>query len=81
MHDHGKTFTVIYETFKQIGYSVYFKILNSKDFGVPQNRERIYMVCFRDDINPENSGFPDPTDKTKTIRDILDSAPIPPSIT
>ena len=47
IHDHGKTFQIITHTFESLGYKAFFKILNSKDFGVPQNRERIYIVCFR----------------------------------
>ena len=48
IHDRGRTFQVITKAFEQIGYTVYSKVLNSKDFGVPQNRERIYIVAFRD---------------------------------
>ncbi len=76
IHDRGKTFKIITETFEKLGYRVFSKILNSKDFGVPQNRERIYIVCFRADIAPESFEFPE-GDKTKVcIRDILDPAPI-----
>ncbi|MBQ4414923.1 MAG: DNA cytosine methyltransferase [Methanomicrobium sp.] len=78
IHDHGRTFKVITETFESLGYRVFSKILNSKDFGVPQNRERIYIVCFRNDIAPDNFDFPEGTDRSKTIRDILDDAPISP---
>lgn len=76
-HDRGNTFKVIKKAFEQIGYKVYFKVLNSKDFGVPQNRERIYIVSFRNDLKSDNFKFPEGTDSTKTIRDILDKAPIP----
>lgn len=48
MHDKGRTFQVIRNAFRNIGYQVYWKVLNSKDYGVPQNRERIYIVAFRD---------------------------------
>jgi DNA (cytosine-5)-methyltransferase 1 len=47
-HDRGKTFQVVRETLNDLGYSVNAKILNAKDFGIPQNRERIYIVAFRD---------------------------------
>lgn len=46
-HDHGRTFKVIVGAFEEIGYKFFVKVLNSKDFGVPQNRERVYLVCFR----------------------------------
>lgn len=78
IHDKGKTFKVIKEAFEQIGYKVFTKILNSKDFGVPQNRERIYIVCFRNDIAPDDFTFPEGTDNTKCIKDILEDAPISP---
>lgn len=78
IHDKGKTFKVIKEAFEQIGYKVFAKILNSKDFGVPQNRERIYLVCFRNDIAPDDFVFPQGTDNTRCIKDILEDAPISP---
>lgn len=77
IHDKGRTFKVIKGAFEQIGYKVFDKVLNSKDFGVPQNRERIYIVAFRSDIDCSGFKFPEPTDDTKRIRDILDPAPIP----
>ena len=76
IHDRGQTFKIIVDTFRNLGYKVFTKILNSKDFGVPQNRERIYIVCFREDIAPEEFVFPEGTDNTKCIRDIMEDAPI-----
>lgn len=76
IHDRGQTFKIIVDTFRNLGYKVFTKILNSKDFGVPQNRERIYIVCFREDIAPEEFVFPEGTDSTKCIRDIIEDAPI-----
>lgn len=76
IHDKGRTFKVIKQTFEDLGYYVFCKILNSKEFGVPQNRERIYIVCFRKDLNISEFSFPEGTDNTKTISDILDDAPI-----
>lgn len=78
MHDKGRTFQVIRQAFRDIGYQVFWKVLNSKDFGVPQNRERIYVVAFRDDLNIGEFIFPEPTNKNTCIRDILQEAPIPP---
>lgn len=76
IHDKGRTFRVITQTFENLGYKVFTKILNSKDFGVAQNRERIYIVCFRNDIAPEVFEFPKPTNKKVVLRDILEDAPI-----
>lgn len=77
IHDRGRTFEVIRGSFEEIGYKVFYNVLNSKDFGVPQNRERIYLVCFRNDIAPKEFAFPDGEGKKTCIRDIMDPAPIP----
>ncbi|NLD22034.1 MAG: DNA cytosine methyltransferase [Bacteroidales bacterium] len=77
IHDRGRTFEVITKAFEEIGYKVWSKILNSKDFGVPQNRERIYIVAFRKDIAPEEFCFPEGTCNSTTIADIIQEAPIP----
>lgn len=77
MHDRGRTFTVIRNAFRDLGYQVFFKVLNSKDFGVPQNRERVYIVAFRDDLNLGEFKFPDPVNRQVSIRDILQDAPVP----
>lgn len=77
IHDHGRTFKIIVGTLRELGYTVYYKLLNSKDFGVPQNRERIYIVAFRNDIAPGEFVFPEGTDSSKTIRDIMQDAPVP----
>ena len=78
IHDKGRTFKVIKNAFEQIGYTVYDKVLNSKDFGVPQNRERIYIVCFRNDIDSSIFKYPAGTNPNTKIKDILDNAPISP---
>lgn len=75
-HDRGRTFRVIRETLEQLGYNVFAQVLNSKDFGVPQNRERIYIVAFRNDLDSSSFRFPEPTDNTKKIADILEEEPV-----
>jgi DNA (cytosine-5)-methyltransferase 1 len=81
IHDKGRTFKIIKGAFEQIGYTVYSQILNSKNFGVPQNRERIYLVCIRNDLLDndliEGFSFPIGNSDNTCIRDILDLAPIP----
>ena len=49
-HDKGKTLDTIVKTLNEIGYRVDFEVLNSKYFGVPQNRERIFIVAVREDL-------------------------------
>lgn len=77
IHDKGRTFKVIKETFENLGYKVFSDILNSKNFGVPQNRERIYIVAFRNDIVPNKFVFFEKTDDTKCLLDIREEKPVP----
>ena len=74
-HDNGKTFRVISETLNELGYDIKFEILNSMDYGgVPQNRERIYIVGFRKNTGYiDNFEFPDKIERQKTILDILEN--------
>lgn len=72
IHDKGRTFKVICKTFEDLGYDVYYKVLNSRNFAVPQNRERIYIVAFRKDLGVYSFEFPEKVDDTKRIRDILE---------
>lgn len=72
IHDGGRTFKVIKKAFEQIGYTVYDKVLNSKDFGVPQNRERIYIVAFRNDIDSSGFKFPEGNNSETKIKDIME---------
>lgn len=75
-HDKGKTFKIIKETLKELGYSIHFKVLDGKHF-VPQHRERILIVGFRTDVfgGKEKFEFPKLPEPTKTIKDILESDP------
>lgn len=77
IHNRGRTFKIICKTFESLGYKVFSKVLNSKDFGVPQNRERIYIVAFRNDIAPQEFVFPESTDSTKRLIDIQEDNPVP----
>lgn len=72
IHDKGRTFKIITKTFEDLGYKVFYKVLNSKDYGVPQNRERIYIVAFRNDIHSDNFTFPERTDTNKVLSDIIE---------
>ncbi len=77
IHDKGRTFKVICETFASLGYKVHYSVLNSKDFGVPQHRERVYIVAFRNDIDDTSFSFPKPIGKEVSLRDICEEAPVP----
>lgn len=69
-HDGGKTLGVILGKLEELGYFVHYKVLNGLNFGVPQRRERIILVGFRENYPFE---FPQNTDQRKTLDDILES--------
>ena len=71
-HDHGNTFRVIRSHLEALGYKVYAKVLNALDFGVPQKRERIIIVGFKDDVL---FSFPEPVEDSerKTLKDVLET--------
>ncbi|MDP8232050.1 MAG: DNA (cytosine-5-)-methyltransferase [Candidatus Zophobacter franzmannii] len=75
-HNEGKTLKVVLTTLKEIGYNVYFKVLNASDYGLPQNRERIYFVCFRKDIGIDYFDFPQPAIKATSLHDVLENNPV-----
>ncbi len=69
-HDKGKTFKVIKKTLMDLGYKVYDQVLNSSDYGVPQTRNRTFIVCFS---NSETEfSYPEKTDLTLTLQDVLE---------
>lgn len=76
IHDKGRTFDIIKGTLTEMGYTVHESVLNSKNYGVPQNRERIYIVAFRNDIDSTSFSFPLPTDSSKRIKDIIEENPV-----
>lgn len=73
-HDKGNTFKVIKNTLEDLGYKVYYKVLKARDFGVPQNRERIYIVGFRKDLKNIDFKFPDPLNIKTSVGDILEDS-------
>lgn len=70
-HDGGKTLDVVKGTMEELGYTFYQRVLNSVDYGIPQKRERIYMVCFRNDIAVNNFSFPKAIKLEKHVEDYL----------
>lgn len=74
-HDSGKTLDTIISTLEKIGYRVFYKVLNASHFGLPQNRERIYIVCFRKDILSGNFHFPIPNNNKVALQDFLEENP------
>ncbi len=71
-HDGGNTFKIIEETLKDLGYYVKSKVLNTMEYGnIPQNRERIYIVGFKNKDYSDKFEFPEPVKLTIKISDLL----------
>ena len=71
-HDKGHTLKVIVKTLFGLGYTVNYKVLNASDYGLPQNRERIFIVCFRNDLGIDNFVFPSPIGKNISLNEVLE---------
>lgn len=71
-HDDGKTFLVIFNGLAQFGYTVYYRVLASNDYGnLPQIRKRIYIVAIREDISNRLYQYPEPIELTLKSSDII----------
>ena len=68
-HDDGRTFEVILGKLELLGYHVHYKVLNSLHFGIPQKRERIYIVGFKEDVE---FNFPAPSNKYDSLENFLE---------
>ena len=72
-HDDGKTFKIIIENLDKLNYYIKYSILNtSKITGIPQNRERIYIVCFKDKTLYDNFNFDFPEIELKPVTQFLE---------
>ncbi len=67
--DNGEAWKIIYNKFKQTGYTFYYDKLNAKDFGIPQNRERLFVIGFK---NKQNFLFPQPIKLKNSMQDFLE---------
>lgn len=74
-HDGGRTLAVVKNTLKELGYNISYKVLNASHYGLPQNRQRIYFVCFRNDLRMPKYQFPKPTNKPIALFELLEKAP------
>lgn len=72
-HDNGNTFRVILDALKTEGYHYRYQVLNAMEYGnTPQNRERIYIVAFRELEDYQKFAFPDPILLTNGLHDVID---------
>jgi DNA (cytosine-5)-methyltransferase 1 len=73
-HNEGKTLKVVLQTLENLDYKVYYKVLNTSNFGLPQNRERVYIIAFDKSLGEIDFQFP--TDKIiSSLNDILEENP------
>lgn len=76
-HDGGKTWEKMQQVFSELDYSFSWKVLNARDYGIPQNRERLFVVGFRNDLDLDvEFVFPKAIELEKKMQDfLLDNAP------
>lgn len=72
-HDGGKTWKKIQKEFEKLGYKIHKQIMNSKDYGIPQNRERLFIIGFKD--HSVQFSFPKPIKLNITMKDLLEDNP------
>jgi len=73
-HDKGNTLQTVLNTLEKLNYSVNFKVLNTSKFGLPQNRERVYIIAFHKDFTQNEFNFPI-KNIVSSLEDILEKNP------
>ena len=77
-HDKGRTLATVKRVLEEhLGYMFKYKVLNARDFGLPQNRERIFMMAIRDGSDFDTFEFPQPSKQKTRVGDILQKDPDP----
>lgn len=66
------TFKLFTQELEEYGYNVYWKVLNAKDYGIPQNRERVYLIFIKKELDNGKFKYPEPFDNGVRLKDILD---------
>ena len=66
------TFKLFTDELDEYGYNVYWKVLNAKDYGVPQNRERVYLIFIKKELDNGKFTYPEPFDNGMRLKDILE---------
>lgn len=69
---HKHNFDSYIETMNVLGYNSYYKVLDAKDYGVPQHRERVYTISIRKDIDKGNFKFPEKEELKLRLKDLLE---------
>ena len=71
-HDKGKTWEIIQQVFAELGYHYKYQVLDSRDYGIPQGRRRVFVVGFKDKNVFDEFSFPQPIDLKYTMQDFLE---------
>ena len=66
------TFKMFTDELDEYGYNVYWKVLNAKDYGIPQNRERVYLIFIKKELDNGKFTYPEPIDNGMRLKDILE---------
>lgn len=74
-HENGKTLEIITNTLKELDYVVFTKVLNSSNFGLPQNRERLYILAFHKSMDSSKFNFPSATNEPICLNHVLENHP------
>lgn len=69
-HDNGNTWKIVKNVFRNLNYKIYHQVLNSRDYGIPQNRERIFVIGFKD--HSIKFTFPQKVELEYTMQDFLE---------
>ena len=69
----SETFKTVLESLEAAGYNNYWQVLNAKNYGIPQNRERVFIVSIRKDIDTGAFKFPEPFELQLKLKDLLES--------
>ena len=69
---HKHNFDAYIETMNVLGYNSYYQVLNAKDYGIPQNRERVYTISIRKDIDKGSFKFPQKEELKLRLKDVLE---------
>lgn len=67
-----ETFQMFLDELDEYGYNCHYQVLNAKDYGVPQNRERVYLIIIKKELDNGKFKFPEPFDNGIRLKDILE---------
>ncbi|MHA1541142.1 MAG: DNA cytosine methyltransferase [Alphaproteobacteria bacterium] len=71
-HDSGKTWVFLQKELDKLGYHISWKVLNARHYGIPQNRERLFVIGFKE---KQEFKFPEPVELSITMQDLLEDTP------